>query len=411
MVAGASNGGVTNSGSSRIPLAGNSEKQRMDQPIVVVGAGQAATEFAVALRAQGFTGPIQVVGDEPYLPYQRPPLSKDYLSGKSPHEKLMLRPESFWHEQKVEILLGTAAARINREQRKLILADGRELPYGTLVLATGTRAHVPPIAGIDLPIVHTLRKIDDVNRLRPALSAAKRVAIIGGGYIGLEVAAVARGEGRDVTILEAEDRVMKRVTCEHVSRFYQDTHRGHGVDIRTGVRIEAIERDGIRLAGGERIPADVILLSTGARANEELAKEAGLPCENGIVVNEFARTADEHIFAIGDCTRLPSRRYGRAIRLECVQNAFDQAKAAAAAIAGKGTPYDPVPWFWSDQYNVKFQSCGLSAGHDEAKVVGDAAAGHFSVEYRKDGKLIAVDAVNDARAYMMGRKTIAAETA
>lgn len=386
----------------------------MDQPIVVAGAGQAATEFAVAVRAQGYTGAIRIVGDEPYLPYQRPPLSKDYLSGKSPYEKLMLRPEAFWHEQGVEFLLGNAAVRIERARRTLLLADGQDLRYGALVLATGTRARTLPIMGIDLPGIHTLRKIDDVKRLRPALDAAKRVAIIGGGYIGLEVAAVARGEGREVTILEAEERVMKRVTCEQVSHFYQDMHRRHGVDIRTGARIEAIEGNGkasgIRLAGGERIPADVILLSTGARPNEELAAEAGLPCQDGIIVNELAQTEDEHIYAVGDCTRLPSKRYGRTIRLECVQNAFDQAKAAAAAIVGKGTPYDPVPWFWSDQYHVKFQSCGLSTGHDEAKVVGDVAASHFSVEYRKDGKLIAVDAVNDARAYMMGRKKIGAGT-
>jgi 3-phenylpropionate/trans-cinnamate dioxygenase ferredoxin reductase subunit len=387
----------------------------MDQPIVVVGAGQAATEFVVALRAQGFAGPIQVVGDEPYLPYQRPPLSKDFLAGKSPYEKLKLRPDAFWHDQKVEFLLGTEATRIDRAKRSVTLASGRALSYGTLVLATGTRARMPPIAGIDLPGVFTLRKIDDVKRLRPLLDSAKRVAIVGGGYIGLEVAAVACNEGRDVTILEAEDRVMKRVTCSAISEFYQTMHRGHGVDMRTSSRIEAIEGDGlangIRLAGGERVAADLILVSTGARPNEELAKDAGLRCEDGIVVDEFARTADEHIYAIGDCTRLPSRRFGRAIRLECVQNAFDQAKSAAAAVAGKGTPYDPVPWFWSDQYHVKFQSCGLSAGHDEATTVGDVTAGHFSVEYRKGGKLIAVDAVNDARAYMMGRKKITAATA
>lgn len=383
----------------------------MHQSIVVVGAGQAATEFAVALRAQGFTGPIQIVGDEPYLPYQRPPLSKDYLAGKSPYEKLMLRPESFWQEQKVEFLLGVEATKIDRTKQTLTLADGRELPYGTLVLATGTRARTPPIAGIDLPVVYTLRNIDDVNRLRPALLTAKRVAIVGGGYIGLEVAAVARSEGRDVTILEAEERVLKRVTCAEISAFYQDMHRGRGVDVRTGSRIEAIEAGGVRLSGGERVTADLVLVSTGARPNEELAADAGLQCQDGILVDEFARTEDGHIYAIGDCTRLPSRRYGRAVRLECVQNAFDQAKAAAAAIAGKRIPYDPVPWFWSDQYHVKFQSCGLSTDHDEKQVTGDAAAGQFSVEYRKGGKLIAVDAINDARAYMMGRKKIAVETA
>jgi 3-phenylpropionate/trans-cinnamate dioxygenase ferredoxin reductase component len=387
----------------------------MDQSVVVIGAGQAAAEFAVALRAKGFAGPIQIVGDEPYLPYQRPPLSKDFLSGKSPYEKLMLRPESFWREQKVEFELGIAGVAVDRTKRSVALLDGRALTYDTLVLATGTRARVPHLPGIELPGVFALRRIDDVKSLRPALDTAKRVAIVGGGYIGLEVAAVARGEGRDVVVVEAEDRVMKRVTCAEVSAFYESLHRGRGVDIRTNCRIEAIEgtayASGLRLAGGETVAADLVLVSTGARPNEELASDAGLACDDGILVDEYARTSDEHIYAIGDCTRFPSRRYGRSIRLECVQNAFDQAKAAAAAILGNGAVYDPVPWFWSDQYDVKFQSCGLSTGFDEMKVSGDPAAAHFSVEYRMSGKLIAVDAINDARAYMMGRKNIAAETA
>jgi len=387
----------------------------MSQTIIVIGAGQAATEFAVALRGGGFAGDIRILGDEPYLPYQRPPLSKDFLSGKSPYEKLMLRPESFWREQKIAFELGVPVTAIDRTKRAVALQDGRSFEYGTLVIATGTRARIPPLPGIELEGVYSLRKIDDVNKLRPALNAAKRVAIVGGGYIGLEVAAVARSEGREVVVVEAEERVMKRVTCADVSAFYEGMHRKHGVDIRLGCKLEAIEGNGhasgLRLAGGERVAADVVLVSTGARPNDELASAAGLACEDGILVDEFARTADPQIYAIGDCTRLPSRRYGRKIRLECVQNAFDQAKAAAAAILGKGTPYDPVPWFWSDQYDVKFQSAGLSTGHDEAKVVGDPTGGHFSVEYRKNGKLIAVDAINDARAYMMGRKTITAETA
>jgi 3-phenylpropionate/trans-cinnamate dioxygenase ferredoxin reductase subunit len=386
----------------------------MNGTIVVIGAGQAAAELAVALRGGGFTGPVRIVGDEPYFPYQRPPLSKDFLSGKSPYAKLMLRPESFWQEQKIEFELGVAVASIDRTKRAVALKDGRTFSYGRLVLATGARARMPSLPGVELPGVHTLRRIDDVKRLRPALDAARRVAIVGGGYIGLEVAAVARSEGRNVIVVEAEERVMKRVTCAEVSAFYETMHRRHGVDIRTGCTLEAIEGDarasGLRLADGERIAADFVLISTGARPNDELAVEAGIACEDGILVDELARTSDEHVYAIGDCTRFPSRRYGRKIRLECVQNAFDQAKAAAAAVLGKGVPYDPVPWFWSDQYDVKFQSTGLSAGHDEAKVVGDPAAGHFSVEYRKGGRLIAVDAINDARAYMMGRKRIGEET-
>ena len=335
----------------------------MSQTIIVIGAGQAATEFAVALRGGGFAGDIRILGDEPYLPYQRPPLSKDFLSGKSPYEKLMLRPESFWREQKIAFELGVPVTAIDRTKRAVALQDGRSFEYGTLVIATGTRARIPPLPGIELEGVYSLRKIDDVNKLRPALNAAKRVAIVGGGYIGLEVAAVARSEGREVVVVEAEERVMKRVTCADVSAFYESMHRKHGVDIRLGCKLEAIEGNGhasgLRLAGGERVAADVVLVSTGARPNDELASAAGLACEDGILVDEFARTADPQIYAIGDCTRLPSRRYGRKIRLECVQNAFDQAKAAAAAILGKGTPYDPVPWFWSDQYDLCIQIAGL----------------------------------------------------
>jgi 3-phenylpropionate/trans-cinnamate dioxygenase ferredoxin reductase subunit len=385
----------------------------MSESVVIVGAGQAAAECATALRAGGYAGAITIVGDEPYLPYQRPPLSKDFLSGKSPYEKLLLRPSDFWQAQKVGLELGAPVKSIDREMRRIELAGGQSIAYDILVLATGTRSRIPPIVGVALDRVHLLRRIEDVKRLRPALDAAKRVAIVGGGYIGLEVAAVARSEGRDVFVIEAEERLMKRVTSPPISSFYERMHRSHGVDIRLRSKIEAIEGDtraqSVRLAN-ESIEADLVLIATGALPNEELALDAGLVCDNGIVVDETARTADESIYAIGDCTRFPSRRYGRRIRLECVQNAFDQAKAAAAAILGKGAPYDPVPWFWSDQYHVKFQSAGLSEGHDEASLVGDPAAVHFSVEYRKNGKLIAVDAVNDGRAYMAGRKRIAAET-
>jgi 3-phenylpropionate/trans-cinnamate dioxygenase ferredoxin reductase subunit len=385
----------------------------MSSEIIIVGAGQAAAECATALRAGGYSAPITIVGDEPYLPYQRPPLSKDFLSGKSPYEKLLLRPEDFWRAQKVDLQLGAPVKAIDRASKKITLAGGSTLAYGTLILATGTRSRIPPIEGVALDRVHLLRRIEDVKRLRPALDDAKRVAIIGGGYIGLEVAAVARSEGREVVVLEAEERVMKRVTSQPISSFYESMHRGHGVDIRLRSKIDAIEGEtrasGVR-AGGEHFAADLILIATGSQPNQELAADAGLACDNGIVVDEFARTADPHVYAIGDCTRFPSRRFGRSIRLECVQNAFDQAKAAATAILGKGAPYDPVPWFWSDQYHVKFQSAGLSEGHDDLAIVGDPSGAHFSVEYRKGGKLIAVDAVNDGRAYMAGRKRITMET-
>src|SRR6185369_16512967 len=298
---------------------------------------------------------------------------------------------------------------------KCVIFNGGQADYGTLFLSTGTRARPLPVSGATLAGVFSLRRIDDVRALRGPLDAARNIVIVGGGYIGLEVAAVARGEGREVTVLEAEDRVMKRVTSPVISTFMQDFHAGRGVVIRLGARMAAIEGEGkvgqVRLADGATLPADLVLLAVGARPNDDLAAAAGLACEDGVVVDEHGATADPAICAAGDCTRFPSRRYGRKLRLECVQNAIDQAKAVAAAILGKPQTYDPVPWFWSDQYELKLQMAGLSEGYDDAQKVGDVAAARFSVEYRKGGRLIAVDAVNDGRAYMSGRKRIAEETA
>ena len=382
--------------------------------VVIVGAGQAAAQLVQSLRQGGYKDAIRMIGDEPYAPYQRPPLSKKFLTERPPAETLYFRPEKFWTDQGVTVNYGTAVAKIDRANRRVDFRDG-SADYGMLFLATGTRARDLPVPGATLEGVFSLRKIDDVRRLRGPLDAARCVVIVGGGYIGLEVAAVARGEGREVAVLEAEDRVMKRVTSPVISHFMQDFHRNRGVDIRLGARLAAIEGEGkvqqVRLADGAALPADLVLLAVGARPNDDLAAAAGLPCQDGVVVDEHGRTADPAIYAAGDCTRFPSRRYGRALRLECVQNAIDQAKAVASEMLGKPQHYDPVPWFWSDQYELKLQMAGLSDGYDDAQTVGDVAAARFSVEYRKAGKLIAVDAVNDGRAYMSGRKRIAEETA
>ena len=382
--------------------------------VVIVGAGQAAAQLVQSLRQGGYKDAIRMIGDEPYAPYQRPPLSKKFLTERPPAETLYFRPEKFWTDQGVTVNYGTAVAKIDRANRRVDFRDG-SADYGMLFLATGTRARDLPVPGANLEGVFSLRKIDDVRRLRGPLDAARRVVIVGGGYIGLEVAAVARGEGREVAVLEAEDRVMKRVTSPVISNFMQDFHRNRGVDVRLGARLAAIEGDGkvaqVKLADGAALPADLVLLAVGARPNDDLAAAAGLPCQDGVVVDEHGRTADPAIYAAGDCTRFPSRRYGRALRLECVQNAIDQAKAVASEMLGKPQHYDPVPWFWSDQYELKLQMAGLSEGYDDARTVGDVAAARFSVEYRKAGRLIAVDAVNDGRAYMSGRKRIAEETA
>jgi 3-phenylpropionate/trans-cinnamate dioxygenase ferredoxin reductase subunit len=380
--------------------------------IVILGAGQAAAQLAISLRQGGCDLPIRMIGDEPYAPYQRPPLSKAYLKDKASIDTLLLRRESYWSDHKVQLDLGEPVAAVDLASKHVTLRGGGSHAYETLVFATGTRARDLPLPGIGLPGVFSLRKIEDVRRLRPALDDARRIAIVGGGYIGLEVAAVMRQEGREAIVIEAEGRVMKRVAGEAISGFFGALHGSRGVDIRLGTRLAAIDGDtratGVVLASGERIAADLVLVATGARANDDLAVASGLACEDGVVVDEVARAAPD-IYAIGDCARFFSRRYGRRIRLECVQNAVDQAKCAADAIMGQPKPYDPVPWFWSDQYEIKLQITGLLDGFDAAETIGNPADGKFSVEYRRAGKLIAVDAVNDGRAHMLGRRRIAAD--
>jgi 3-phenylpropionate/trans-cinnamate dioxygenase ferredoxin reductase subunit len=384
----------------------------MTAGVLILGAGQAAAQLAISLRQDGYGGPVRMIGDEPYAPYQRPPLSKAYLKEKASIETLLLRAEHYWPDHQVALELGVPAKAVDVAGKQVTLGDGRSFRYDTLVFATGTRARDLPLPGIKLDGVFSLRKIDDVRRLRPALDNARRIIIIGAGYIGLEVAAVLRQEDRAATVVEAEAQVMKRVAGEEVSAYFDKLHRSRGVDIRLGARLAAIEGEGrasgVKLTSGEKIPADLVLVATGARANDDLAVAAGLACEDGILIDDFARVAPD-IYAIGDCARFVSHRYGRKIRLECVQNAVDQAKAAAASIVGKPVPYDPVPWFWSDQYEIKLQITGLLDGYDACETVGNPADGKFSVEYRKGGKLVAVDAINDGRAHMLGRRRIAAD--
>jgi 3-phenylpropionate/trans-cinnamate dioxygenase ferredoxin reductase component len=387
----------------------------MSDSAVIIGGGQGAAQVAISLRQGGFQGPVVILGAEPYLPYQRPPLSKKFLSAPQEAESLFLRPQAFWRDHDVTLELGTAVGAVDLRRRSVALTDGRELACASLVFATGTSARALPIPGVDRRGVHSLRKIEDVRRLRTELDSARRILIIGGGYIGLEVAAVMRSEGRDVTVLEAEERVLKRVTGKATSAFFDAFHRNKGVEIRLNVRAVGIGGDervrSVRTSEQEDLPADVVLIAAGARANDDLAAAAGIRCRDGVVVDETARTDAPQVYAVGDCTRFPSRRYGRWLRLESVQNAIDQAKIAAASILGRAENYDPVPWFWSDQYDLKLQIAGLADDHDSEQVIGDLAAPRVSVEYRKSGRLIAVDAVNDARAHMMARRRIAQETA
>ncbi len=387
----------------------------MTRKVAIVGAGQAGAQVAASLRELGHRGGIVIVGDEPHPPYQRPPLSKAFLKEALGPERLYLKPLSFFAEREIELAAGKLVGRIDLRNRRLEATDGDGIDYDILVLATGTRSRLPAIEGGALANVFALRGIGDVETLRPAIASMRRIAIIGGGYIGLEVAAVLRGMGRDVVIVEAEDRILKRVTSPPVSEYFDRLHRANGVEIVTGARLQAITGDeratGIALGDGRNLAADAVLLAIGAIANSELAAAAGIDTGDGILVDAFGRTSVESVFACGDCARFPSRRYRRSVRIESVQNAIDQAKCVAAAIVGRPFAYDPVPWFWSDQYDTKLQIAGLSSSDAEFSVEGDPAGMSFAVEYRRDGRLVAVDAINNARAHMLSRRRIAEETA
>jgi len=384
-------------------------ERTMTERIVIIGAGQAAAQAVATLRAEGFSGNLTVVGEEPFAPYQRPPLSKAYLSGAMERDRLFLKPDAFYADARCELILGASATSIDRQNRVVSLADGRSLAYDKLLLATGTRARSIPVPGATLPGVHYLRGIADVDRLRAAFAKGVRLAIVGGGYIGLEVAAVAVKQGLRVTVFEALDRVMARAVSRELSNFYERVHREAGVDLVLGAGVEAFE-GGERLsdirAGGRRHPVDIALVGIGVIPNVELAKDSGLPCEDGIVVDDFARTPDPAVFAAGDCTRHTTHN-GELVRLESVQNAIDQAKHAALAMAGKPTAYREVPWFWSDQYDLKLQMAGLARPGDEVVLRGDPAARKFAVFHLRKGAVAAVEAVNAAPEYIVGRKLIA----
>jgi 3-phenylpropionate/trans-cinnamate dioxygenase ferredoxin reductase subunit len=382
----------------------------MTDPIVVVGAGQSGAQAAQTLRQLGYDGPLVLIGDEPHPPYQRPPLSKKFLAGEIAAEALWLRPSALYEKLGVDLALGRSVSEIDVPGHRLLFQSGESLAYSKLLLATGSRARALALAGANLPGVYGLRTIADVDRIRPNLQHGLRLVVIGGGYIGLEVAAVAARRGLDVTVLEAAPRVLARVVAAPVSTFLTDLHRAEGVDIRLNAAVSGIEgtdrATAVRLADGTLIPADAMLLAVGGIAETGLAEAAGLAVDAGILVDTAGRTSAPDIFAAGDCTRFPSARFGRMIRLESVQNAIDQAKIAAAALLGGDVSYDPVPWFWSDQYDVKLQIAGLSDGADRTLVEGDPASGRFSVSYGRSGRLVAVDTINTPKVHMLARGRI-----
>lgn len=384
----------------------------MSEPIVIIGAGQAAIKAIETLRGAGHDGVIVLIGEETAPPYQRPPLSKAYLAGAIDASRLFFKLDRFYADNNVDLRLGLRATAIAPAERKVSLADGTRLPYSKLLIATGARARALPLPGCELNGIVTLRSIPDVDAIRARLESVETLAVIGGGYIGLEVAAVVRKSGRNVTVLEGRERVMARVVSPQVSDFFEKLHRDNGVDLRMNVAIERLVGDtdvkAVALADGSTVPADMVLVAVGAQPNSELAEQAGLPVQDGIKVDRFARTAAPDIFAAGDCTRFPSRRYGRELRLESVQNAIDQAKTAASAMLGDAQAYDPVPWFWSDQYDVKLQIAGLSDGY-ERTTIEQAPGNGFAVSYFKGERLLAVDAVNAPRAHMLSRRALAGE--
>lgn len=381
----------------------------MSEQIVIIGAGQAGVQTAESLRREGFAGAITMIGDEAFPPYQRPPLSKAYLLGSFARERLFLKPDAFYREAGCELILNVRATAIDRGARTVALSDGRSLSYDKLMLTTGTRVRKLACPGADLPGVHYLRDIADVDGLQDVFQAGKRLAVVGGGYIGLEVAAVGAKRGLDVTVFETADRLMARAVSPPVSDFYAEEHRRAGVKLNLNTSVEAFEGHGkveaVR-AGGKRYDADLVLVGIGVVPNDMLARESGLACQDGIVVDRNAMTSDPAIFAAGDCTRHHGRE-GIEIRLECVQNAIDQAKHAALAMVGRPKTYREVPWFWSDQYDLKLQIAGLARPTDRTVLRGDPAQRKFAVFHLRDGVVAAVEAVNAPPEYMIGKKLIA----
>jgi 3-phenylpropionate/trans-cinnamate dioxygenase ferredoxin reductase subunit len=378
--------------------------------IVIIGAGQAAAQAIATLRSEGYAGALTLIGEEPFPPYQRPPLSKAYLSGEFARDRLFLRPGAFYVESQCAMLLSRRATRIDRAAKTVHLSDGASLPYDRLLIATGARVRTLPLKGSELKGVHYLRGIADVDAMRPQLVSGTRLAVVGGGYIGLEVTAVAVKRGVDVAVIEAADRVMVRAVTPCVSAFYEQYHRNAGVKFLLNATAQAFAGSSsveAVVTNSGTVPADMVLVGVGIVPNQEIAAEAGLSCDNGIVVDEYAATSDPDIFAAGDCTNHPAFAGGR-VRLESVQNAIDQAKHAALGLVGRSSPYREVPWFWSDQYDLKLQIAGLARPGDVAVLRGDPASRKFAVFHLRDGVLAAVEAVNSAPDYIAGRRLVAA---
>lgn len=379
--------------------------------VLIVGSGHGGAQAAIALRQLGFAGTIGIVSEETELPYERPPLSKEYLAGGKPFERMLIRPADFWSARAVDLRLGSRVAAIRAEARVADLADGEIIGYGNLIWAAGGYPYRLRCEGADLAGVHVIRRKADVDAIRREFPVAERVVIVGGGYVGLEAAAVLTQLGKKVTLLEAADRVLSRVAAEPLSRFYEAEHRAHGVDLRTGATVEVIDGEGaaigVRLKGGQSVPAQLVIVAIGIGPAVGPLIKAGAAGSDGVDVDEYCRTSLPNVYAIGDCARHSNRYAGGArLRLESVQNATDQATIAAKAIAGVAEAYAAVPWFWSNQFDLRLQTVGLWRGFDELVVRGQPTARSFAVLYLRARRVIAADCVNAARDYAQARKII-----
>ena len=395
------------------------------QKVIIIGAGHAAAQLAPSLRKQGWKGEILVIGEEAYIPYQRPPLSKEFMAGEKTENEILIRPQLAYEQHDIDFRLNEKVAKLNPVESTITLSHGEELSYDQLALCTGARARKIPIPGSELKGVFYLRTLDDVKAIKQQLDScakdsAKRasVVILGGGYIGLETAAALNKMGVNVTVLEMQERVLARVTAPEVSDFYQRVHTEEGVEIRTGVVVNNIEGEtqvaAVCCDNGERFNADLVIIGVGVVPNVELAEEAGLTVDNGIVVDEFAQTSVSHIFAAGDCTNHPnallpdsSLNNRNRLRLESVPNAMEQAKTVAASICGQSLPYASYPWFWSDQFDLKLQIAGLSQGFDQVLIRGDHKYSRsFVAWYLKGGRLLAADCINRPKEFLVAKQLL-----
>ena len=398
------------------PVRFAASPQGMDRAeVVIVGSGHGGAQAAIALRQQGFEGSILMIGRDPEPPYERPPLSKEYLARDKPFERIMIRPATFWEERQVTLRLGSVVTGVDPQAHTLKFASGDEVSYGTLIWAAGGDPRRLSCGGADLSGIHAIRDKADVDRLMGELdTGARRVVVVGGGYIGLEAAAVLTKLGCQVTVVEALPRVLARVAGEVLSEFYQDQHRAHGVDLRLEAKVDRLEGENgwvrqVVLEDGEEIPCDMVVVGIGIVPAAGPLIAAGASGANGVDVDEFCRTSLPDIYAIGDCAAHANQwANGAVIRVESVQNAHDMATTAAKHIVCIDEPYRAFPWFWSNQYDLKLQTAGLSLGYDETVVRGDPANAKFSVIYLKEGRVIALDCVNATKDYVQGRKLVEA---